>query len=84
MGGTFARVTTKLSVGLVANFAGISGVYDAVQIGPYQWRHVWGPGAPVGMKILRRFVATFDAGRGTLYLMPTPGLLEPVPPAAGD
>ena len=74
---------TNLGRGLGASFAGLSGVFDAVQIGPYQIRHVWGPGGPgpaVGMEIFRRFVSTFDVRRGRLYLSPTPGFLDPVPP----
>src|SRR5262249_15447234 len=74
---------TKLGSGLGASFAGVSGMYEDVLSGPYQLRHAWGPGAPgpaVGMEIFRRFVSTFDAGRGKLYLEPTPALLEPVPP----
>jgi len=83
-----AKVTRKtpLGGGLGSNFEGVSGIYDAVQIGPYEFRHVWGPGAPgpaVGMEIFRRFVSTFDASHGKLYLMPTPAFLEPVPAPAG-
>lgn len=77
---------TKLGGGLGADFEGVSGVFDAVHIGPYQFKRVWGPGAPgpaVGMEIFRRFVSTFDAGRGILYLTPTPALTEPVPPPDG-
>ncbi len=74
--------STKLGGGLGADFQGVSGVFDAMRLGPYQVRRVWGPGAPgpaIGMEIFRRFVATFDVGRGALYLTPTPALSEPVP-----
>jgi hypothetical protein len=35
------------------------------------------------MEMLRRFVVTFDAQAGKLYLEPTPALSEPVPPPPG-
>jgi hypothetical protein len=76
------RVTT-LGQGLGQDFQAVSGVFDAVHVGPYTIRHVWGPGAPtpaIGMEIFRRFVTTFDVTRGTLHLAPTPALTEPVPP----
>jgi len=73
---------TSLGNGLGSNFEGVSGVLDAVHIGPYLIRHVWGPGAPhpaIGMEIFRRFISTFDARRGVLYLEPTAALDDPVP-----
>ena len=78
------RVTT-LGQGLGQDFQSVSGVFEAVHIGPYTIAHVWGPGAPtpaVGMEVFRRFVTTFDAIHGTLHLTPTPALAEPVPPPA--
>jgi len=76
---------TSLGTGLGTTFTGWSGVFDAVQMGPYVIRHVWGPGAPhptIGMEMFRRFIATFDASRGVLYLEPTAALGEPVPAPA--
>ncbi len=73
---------TVLGNGLGANFDALSGVYDAVHLGPYTWRNVWGPGGSqpaIGMEILRRFVVTFDVPHGRLYLRPTSALNEPVP-----
>lgn len=74
---------TTLGNGLGANYQGVSGVFDAVRIGPYVLKSVWAPGGQlpaIGMEILRRFVITFDASRGVMYLEPTPALREPVPP----
>ena len=80
--------TTTLGNGLGGNFKATSGVFEAIHIGPYTIRHVWGPGAKqstVGMEILRRFTSTFDAHRGIIQLIPNETLLEPVPePAASD
>lgn len=76
---------TALGSGLGESFTGWSGVFDAVQIGPYVIRHVWGPGAPhptIGMEMFRRFISTFDARRGVLYLEPTTAFDEPVPAPA--
>ncbi len=60
-----------------------SGVFTSVKIGPYLIRHVRGPAVPppaIGMEILRRFIITFDASRGRIYLEPTAALREPIPP----
>jgi hypothetical protein len=73
---------TVLGNGLGSNFEAVSGKIDAVHIGPFTIRDVWGPGGngpAVGMELLRRFVVTFDARAGKMYLKPTPALEEPVP-----
>ena len=80
-----ARTTqaTTLGNGLGTNFQGVSGVYDAVQIGPYRINHVWGPGGDrpaIGMEMLRRFVVTYDVPHMRIYLRPTQALHSPVPP----
>lgn len=79
-----ARVTQKtiLGNGLGANFEAPSGIFDAVHLGPYTFKHVWGPGTPgtlIGMEMLRRFVVTFDAPNGRLFLQPSKAFTEPVP-----
>lgn len=74
--------TANLGNGLGENFKSYSGVFTSVKIGPYSFKHVWGPGGPVpliGMELLRRFIITFDAPHGRIYLEPTPVLTEPVP-----
>jgi predicted aspartyl protease len=74
--------TSILGGGLGENFKSYSGVFTSVKVGPYVINHVWGPGgAPpiIGMEILRRFIITFDAPHGRIYLEPTPALSEPVP-----
>jgi predicted aspartyl protease len=73
---------STLGGGLGENFQSYSGVFTSVKIGPYVLNHVWGPGGSppiIGMEILRRFVITFDAPHGRIYLEPTPALNEPVP-----
>jgi Aspartyl protease len=74
--------SSELGNGLGENFKSYSGVFTSVKIGPYSIKHVWGPGGAgpmVGMELLRRFVITFDAPHGRLYLEPTPALAELVP-----
>jgi len=74
--------TSTLGGGLGENFKSYSGVFTSVKIGPYVVKHVWGPGGPrpaIGMELLRRFVVTFDAPHGQIYLEPTPALTDPVP-----
>jgi Aspartyl protease len=74
--------TSTLGGGLGEQFNSYSGVFTSVKIGPYIVKHVWGPGGPrpaIGMELLRRFVVTFDAPHGRIYLEPTPALNEPVP-----
>ena len=73
---------TVLGQGLGQNYQGSSGVLKAVQLGPFRFEQVWGPGAPhsaIGMEIFRRFTATFDTSRGKLYLKPNQHINEPVP-----
>jgi hypothetical protein len=73
---------STLGGGLGVNFKSYSGLFTSVKIGPHLIKHVWGPGGPpptIGMEILRRFILTFDASRGRLYLDATPALAEPVP-----
>lgn len=68
--------------GLGASYEDVSGVYDTVVIGPFTFRHVWGPAGSVpivGMEMLRRFTMTFDVRRGLLYLEPNASLSEPLP-----
>ncbi len=74
--------SSTLGGGLGEDFKSYSGVFTSVKIGPYLVRHVWGPGGPrpaIGMELLRRFIITFDAPHGRLYLEPTAALAEPVP-----
>lgn len=74
---------TTLGNGLGQNYQAVSGKIDAVHLGPFTIRDVWAPGgtpASIGMEILRRFVVTFDALHGKMYLEPTKALQEPVPP----
>ena len=76
------RRKTTLGNGLGANFESISGVFDAVHLGPFTFRNVWGPGGPgsfIGMELLRRFVVTFDVRNRWLYLEPTNAIDEIVP-----
>jgi hypothetical protein len=79
--------TSTLGGGLGENFKAYSGVFTSIKIGPYLLKHVWGPGGPpptIGMEILRRFIITFDAPHGRIYLEPTPALQEPVPTPPTD
>ena len=72
-----------LGNGLGENYEAVSGKMQAVGIGPFTIRDVWGPGGKgpaIGMELLRRFVVTFDARAGKIYLKPTGALSEPVPP----
>jgi len=73
---------TTLGNGLGASYEDVSGVYDKVVIGPFTFRHVWGPAGAVpivGMEMMRRFTLTFDTKRGLLYLEPNSSFNEPVP-----
>jgi predicted aspartyl protease len=75
--------SSTLGGGLGEDFKSYSGVFTSVKIGPYMIKHVWGPGGPhpaIGMELLRRFIITFDAPHGRIYLEPTPALHDPVPP----
>lgn len=72
-------------VGLGKPYIDYSGVFDAVQIGPYTIHHSWGPAnarPAVGMEILRRFTMVFDVPHGRLYLEPNAHLHDPVPSPA--
>ncbi len=74
--------TSTLGGGLGDNFKSYSGVFTSATIGPFTFKKFWGPGGPrpaIGMELLRRFVLTFDAPHGRLYLEPTSQLDEPVP-----
>lgn len=74
--------TSTLGGGLGDNFKSYSGVYTSVKLGPFTVNHVWGPAGPhpsIGMELLRRFIITFDAPHGRIFLEPTPALAEPVP-----
>lgn len=71
-----------LGVGLGASFEGVSGRYHSVQLGAFKFNNVWGPGGPnpsIGMEMMRRFVVTFDAPRGRMYLRPASAFGEEVP-----
>jgi hypothetical protein len=73
---------TTLGNGLGTNYEDVSGVFDTVIIGPYTFRHVWGPAGAVslvGMEMMRRFTLTFDTKHGLLYLEPNSSFNEPVP-----
>ncbi|MBA3776867.1 MAG: clan AA aspartic protease [Betaproteobacteria bacterium] len=74
--------TSTLGGGLGDNFKSYAGVFTSAKIGPFTFKKFWGPGGPrpaIGMELLRRFVLTFDAPHGRLYLDPTEQLNEPVP-----
>ncbi|MCA1652627.1 MAG: aspartyl protease family protein [Sphingomicrobium sp.] len=73
---------TQVGNGLGTPYEAVSGKVDAIHLGPFTIRNVWGPGGTgpaIGMEVLRRFVVTFDAPGGKLYLKPTRALAEPVP-----
>jgi Aspartyl protease len=75
-----------LGQGLGADYEGVSGLFDAIRLGPFEIRDVWGPGAPktgIGMEVFRRFVTTFDVAGEKLYLRPNGHLAEPVPTPPG-
>ncbi len=74
--------SSTLGNGLGENYKSYSGVFTSAKIGPYVIKHFWGPGGKppaIGMEILRRFIITFDAPHGRMYLEPTPAFAEPVP-----
>jgi hypothetical protein len=73
---------TTLGNGLGSSYQDVSGVYDTVILGPFTFRHVWGPAGAipiVGMEMMRRFTLTFDTKHGLLYLEPNSHFNEPVP-----
>ena len=64
----------------------MSGKYRSVRFGPYVFRDFWGPGGNpplIGMELLQRFVMTFDAPHGRIYLAPIGRLDAPVPHPPG-
>jgi len=78
--------TTTLGNGLGGDFQGVSGKYRSVRFGPYVFRDFWGPGGNpplIGMELLQRFVMTFDAPHGRIYLDPIGRLDAPVPHPPG-
>jgi hypothetical protein len=78
--------TTTLGGGLGADFEGVSGKYRSVTVGPYVFRDLWGPGGnppAIGMELLQRFVMTFDAPHGRIYLAPIGRIDAPVPHPPG-
>jgi hypothetical protein len=78
--------TTTLGNGLGGDFQGVSGKYRSVRFGPYVFRDFWGPGGNpplIGMELLQRFVMTFDAPHGRIYLAPIGHLDAPVPHPPG-
>ncbi len=73
---------TTLGNGLGSNYKAVSGRFDAVHIGPFTVRNVWGPGTPfptIGMEMLRRFTVTFDVRRHAMYLQPNSHIGDAVP-----
>lgn len=73
---------TRLGQGLGENYEGMYGIFERVDVGPYSFSRVWGPGGnppAIGMGLLRHFVVTFDAPHGRLHLEPTGTLDGPVP-----
>ena len=53
------------------SFEGYSGLVKSVHIGLFEFRDFWATCAPssmMGMELLRRFVVTFDAPHGQIYL----------------
>ncbi len=78
--------STVLGNGLGANFEGVSGKYHSIQIGPYRFHEIWGPGGNpplIGMEMLQRFIITFDAPHGRIHLSPIGRLDRPVPHPPG-
>jgi hypothetical protein len=74
---------TTLGHGFGENYAGQSGLFNVVRLGPFTFTHVWGPAVPhptIGMEIFRRFTTTFDVPHRALYLIPNRHLKEATPP----
>lgn len=85
-GEAIVTARTRLGGGLGESFDGVSGKFRAVRLGPYTISDVWGPGgspSAIGMDMLQRFVVTFDAPRGRIYLKPTDRLHVPTPHPPG-
>lgn len=83
-----ARVVaaTTLGNGLGDDFEGVSGKYRSVTVGPYVFPDLWGPGGNppmIGMELLQRFVITFDAPHGRMYLRPLGRYDGPAPHPPG-
>ncbi len=73
---------TTLGNGLGSNYKSVSGMFEAVHIGPFTVRNVWGPGTrfpEIGMEMLRRFTVTFDVPHRVLYLQPNAHLGDATP-----
>src|ERR1051326_6465649 len=74
---------TTLGQGLGSDYKSVSGLVDAVHIGPFAVPNVWGPATrfpAIGMEMLRRFTMTFDVPHRALYLQPNAHLGDAVPP----
>jgi hypothetical protein len=74
---------TTLGQGLGSDYKSVSGLVDAVHIGPFAVHNVWGPATrfpAIGMEMLRRFTMTFDVPHRALYLQPNAHLGDAVPP----
>jgi aspartyl protease len=79
------RQKSRQGVGIGTPYVDYSGLFAAVQIGPYRIENAWGPSndhPAIGMEILRRFILTFDVPHRRLTLQPTPQLHDPVPSPA--
>jgi hypothetical protein len=71
--------------GLGDDFKALSGLLQALNLGPFRWTNVWGPAIPqplIGMEIFRRFTTTFDVPHRLLYLAPNEHLTEKIPAPA--
>ena len=71
-----------LGNGLGTSYKDVSGVYETVKFGPFEFKDVWGPAGAVpivGMEMMRRFTLTFDTQRGLLYLEPNASFSERFP-----
>ncbi len=83
-----AKIIAKATLGngLGSNFEGVSGKYRSVTVGPYVFRELWGPGGTpplIGMELLQRFVMTFDAPHGRMFLVPIGRYDGPAPHPPG-
>lgn len=77
---------TTLGSGLGETYKAVSGLMDAIHVGPFVFRDAWGPATSypmIGMEIFRRFTTTFDAPHGLIHLTPNRSVGEPVPPPPG-
>src|ERR1051326_3222168 len=74
---------TTLGQGLGSDYKSVSGLVDAVHIGPFAVHNVWGPATrfpAIGMEMLRRFTMTFDVPHRALYLHTNAHLGDAGPP----